>query len=643
MALAAARGLVRLGWSALARTRVGPGSDAGVRWGCVMRVIDPMRRSGACVRGFGGSGTTTLLAVLACVVLVAGCVAGTVRAADPSPAPSASPAASPAPSTPADPFVGHVVVTVTDDLVVRSLPRVADDSVIYRPYLPRGTELRVIGGPVKASGYTWYEVVPVSFVLDGHPASGWVAAAGKDGESWIALPGTTPGSGGVAKSTVPRATADPKAAKAAAASVNAFGIDLYKRLLADKTLDPKKGAVLSPTSIAFALGMALAGAKGDTATQMAKVLHTAGWDPFGQGLNSLDQALASRDATWKDRSGSDPGTRHSLDLELTNAAFAQQGWPIETLYLDRIGRALGVGLGLVDFIGHSTAARKTINAWVSDATKKRIRQLLGPGDVRPATRIALVNAMYLKGEWEMRTNGEPAFRPEETRAAPFVRLGGSSVRVPTMMTVGGQVVPYVRGTGWQATELRLVGAPNGWESTAPIAVTFVMPADLPSFERKLTPAQIGRIVTALDGQRRHLRDDVWYATHEPGDCGLFPYSVRLYLPRFDIDTRAALEDGLASLGMADLFDPAAADLTGITSQDQLFVGKVVHQAHIGVDEKGVEASAVTAVLGMTGGCLGPEPAKTITLRLDHPFLFFVRDVETGAILFMGRVVDPSKR
>ena len=95
--------------------------------------------------------------------------------------------------------------------------------------------------------------------------------------------------------------------------------------------------------------------------------------------------------------------------------------------------------------------------------------------------------------------------------------------------------------------------------------------------------------------------------------------------------------------MKDLFDPSAADLTGITEHDQLYVGTVVHQANIGVDEKGVEASAVTAVLGMTGGCLGPEPAKTITLRLDHPFLFFVRDVETGAILFMGRVVDPSSK
>jgi len=129
---------------------------------------------------------------LLCTVLVAGCAGDTARAAAPSA--TASPAASsssvPSPSLPADPFVGKVVVTVTDDLVVRSAPRVANDSVIHRPYLPRGTELKVIGGPVKASGYTWYQVVPVTFVLEGKPPSGWVAAAGKDGAPWIALPGT---------------------------------------------------------------------------------------------------------------------------------------------------------------------------------------------------------------------------------------------------------------------------------------------------------------------------------------------------------------------------------------------------------------------------------------------------------------------
>jgi serpin B len=605
-------------------------------------------------QGSGWSRRSAWLVVLLCTVLVAGCVGGTVRAAapsatpgpviSPSPAPATpawpSSSPSPSPSLPADPFVGKVVVTVTNDLVVRSQPRVAADSVIYRPYLPRGTELRVIGGPEKASGYAWYEVVPVSFVLDGHPVSGWVAAAGKDGEPWIALPGTTTGSGGVAVSKVARAKADPKAAQAAATSITAFGLDLYKRLLADEVLDPKKGAVISPTSIAFALGLALAGAKGDTAAEMATVLHASGWTALGPGLNSLDQALASRDATWKEY---DEKT-HALALELANAAFAQTGWPIETAYLDRIAAAFGAGLRLVDFISHRTAARKTINAWVSERTKKRIPQLLGPNDLTPLTRLALVNAMYLKAEWEDGYWDGPLFREDATKRAAFTRLDGSRVRVPMMSAFGGQIVPYARGNGWRATELRY----KGGDGTKPLAMTLILPDHLAAFERDLTAAQIAKIVTALDGQRRYLQTDLAEGERAkaPPDamvCTVYPYEVNLFLPRFGIDSRADLVDVLKALGMPVAFDVRAADFTGITKEN-LVVSKVIHQANIDVDEKGTEAAAATAVLGSTtGGCGPATPAKRITLRLDHPFLFFVRDIETGAVLFMGRVVDPSVR
>ena len=585
------------------------------------------------------------LAALICAVLAAGCVGGSVLAAPAGPAaaaaspassPAASPSASPAPT--ADPFVGRTVVTVTDDLIVRSQPRVSDDSTIHTPHLPIGTELRVIGGPVRASGFTWYQVVPVSFVLDGHPVSGWVAAAGKDGEPWIALPGVATGSG-VATSTVPRAKADPAASKAVAASINAFGLDLYRKLLADRTLDPRSGAVISPTSVALALGLALAGAKGRTATQMQAVLHTAGWGALGPGLNSLDQALASRDATWKDHDG----TAHQLALEIANGAFAQQGWPIEQAYLDRIAATFGTGLRLVDFISHTTAARNAINAWVSERTKERIPALLGPADVTDLTRLVLVNAMYLKAEWEPAYWDGPLFSDSATKRARFTRLDGSRVTVSTMNAFGGRVVPYARGTGWRATELRYKGP----DSTTPLAMTLVLPDDLAAFERGLTAGQLGRITAALTAQRRYLGKDVYAgdpAALSPGAmvCPRYPYAVNLFLPRFGLDSRADLGPALKALGMPLAFDPSA-DFGGITTED-LYVGEVVHQANIDVDEKGTEAAAATAVLGITtGGCGAATPVKTITLRLDRPFLFFVRDLATGAILFMGRVVDPSAR
>jgi serpin B len=433
----------------------------------------------------------------------------------------------------------------------------------------------------------------------------------------------------LAISTVARAPADPAAAKTAAASINAFGLDLFRQLLADPQLGlAHKNAVFSPTSIALALGMARAGAKGDTASQMDAVLHTAGWDALGPGLNSLDRALASRDATWQDYEG----TEHALALRIANAAYGQQGWKIEQAYLDAIASAFGAGLRLVDFITNRDAARKAINAWVSDQTAKRIPQLLGPTDLDSRTRLVLVNAIYLKANWEQE------FSADETKPAPFTRLDGTPVTVPTMYTVrGGGVtyrpIPYAHGSGWQAVELRYKGGAG--YGNAPLAMTLVLPDDLAAFEKSLNAAQLERISSALANQRK--------AFGKPGFVESYPYDLHLYLPRFSIETRADLPPVLDALGMPLAFDPEAADFTGIHVHenviDRLYISRVIHQANIDVNEKGTEAAAATAVVMATGG--GPSPLKEITLRLDHPFLFFVRDLDTGAVLFMGQVTDPS--
>ncbi len=207
---------------------------------------------------------TAWSAFLLTVVLAAGCGSTTVTSApraSGSLAPAQVPRASDSPAvTNGDPFLGQAVVTVSPDLRVRSAPRVADDSAKYEPLLPSGTELTVIGGPVAASGYTWYEVIPVDLTLSGGHASGWVAAGDKDGTPWIALRTATTPAAELAISTVPRATADPAKAKEAAASVNAFGFDLYRALFKAGTLEPDKGAVISPTSIVLALAMTLPGA-----------------------------------------------------------------------------------------------------------------------------------------------------------------------------------------------------------------------------------------------------------------------------------------------------------------------------------------------------------------------------------------------
>jgi serpin B len=505
---------------------------------------------------------------------------------------------------------------------------------MYEPVLPLGTELTVLEGPVSASGYAWYKVAPVSFVgLDG-PGYGWVAAAGTDGEPWIALREAPIAGIELARANVARGPADPADAKAAATSINAFGLDLFRAMLADPGLElAGRNVVFSPASIALALGMARAGARGDTAAQMDAVLHVNGWGELGAGLNALDLALASRNATWTDSEGAG----RQVALRIANASFAQRGWTIEDGFLDAIASAFGAGVQLVDYAGDPEAARRAINAWVSRQTEKRIRELLAPPDVTGLTRLYLVNAVYLKAEWER------WFFEGETKSESFTRLDGTRVEVPMMYKVGGggcctDRVPYARDEGWQAVELRYRHAVD----TEPLAMTLILPDDLAAFEARLSPDQLTRITTALDAERQRFEGpQSCPSNYEPGNC--YPYDLRLFMPRFAIETRVELKDVLAAVGMPVAFDPVHADFTGIhvpaAAEDRIHISKVIHQANIDVDEKGTEAAAATAVGFDTGG--GPGPLDEIALRLDHPFLFVLSDVETGAILFMGRVVDPS--
>jgi serpin B len=425
---------------------------------------------------------------------------------------------------------------------------------------------------------------------------------------------------------VPRAAVNPTDARRAAVSINAFGVNLYRQLLTDPDADlGGKNLVFSPASIEIALAMARGGAGGDTATQMDRVLQTTGWKDLSAGVNSLDQALASRNGSWTDGDG-----KKELTLKLANAPFAQHGWTIEPAYLDALGAAFGAGLRLVDYQADTAGARETINRWVSDRTAKRIPKLLGEPDVSEQTRLFLVNAIYLKAQWT------EWFDEDLTKPAAFHRPDGSTVNVPTMERLGQQQIPYARGAGWQATELRYLGP----DLKHQLAMLLVLPDDLDSFETSFTAAQLAGITASIKTERgllSQLHDCPGVPANEQ-DGGCYRYTVDLSMPRFGVETRAKLKNVLTALGMPRAFETSA-DFSGIHKGDPLYIGTVIHQANIDVDEKGTEAAAATAVGMDTGG--GPSPIKQITLRLDRPFLFFVRDVDTGAVLFMGRVTDPS--
>ena len=381
----------------------------------------------------------------------------------------------------------------------------------------------------------------------------------------------------------------PADASSAGQAVDAFGLDLYRATAGGS----KQNLVVSPASIALALAMARAGAAGATAAEMDKVLHDLGTDAHAGWLASLDAALNARTGSFPDGMGKS----QDVTLRVVNTNFAQRGLALQPAFLDALATRLGAGVRLVDYKTAPEAARRLINGWVSDQTEQRIRELLGQGTIDELTRLVLVNAIYLKAAWQA------PFDESATVPARFTTIDGATPDVPTMHM--SEELRYASGAGWQAVELPYVGGK--------LAMDVILPADLRAFDASLDATLLASIVG-----------------------GLAETQVILSLPRFKAETHVDLSKTLAGLGMPTAFTDAA-DFSGITKDEQLQITAVIHQANIDVDEHGTTAAAATAVVvGRTS-----LPANQATMTVDHPFLFALRDLETGALLFLGRITDPA--
>jgi serpin B len=385
-----------------------------------------------------------------------------------------------------------------------------------------------------------------------------------------------------------------------------FGFDLLRRL------DSTGNLCASPASIALALAMVRPGARGITATEIDKVLHDFGSDGQAGEVVALLHALQSQTAYDDSNSlPTDPGATPDqtgeqpvVELDVSNAVFSQEGMSLEQPYLDSLSSGFGAGVGLLDFNNYPEAARQIINSWASDRTKGRIPEVLHPGDITDRTRIALADAIYLKAGWS-----DP-FDPDATRSLPFSRADGSQVSVPTMAI--DRQFSYSAGKGYRAVKLPLGGAYGS------LSMTIVVPDNMTSFVNGLTTTELA----GLDSAAR-------------------TYDMDLTLPRFSVDSRADLANALKDMGMSALFDPDNADLSGITTDEKLSIAKVIHQANIDVVEQGTTASAVTVVVGAAMGGEPPATPAHVQLHVDRPFLYFIREGTTGAVLFIGRVDDPS--
>jgi serpin B len=432
------------------------------------------------------------------------------------------------------------------------------------------------------------------------PASPSAPSALPSASEPSALPSTRsipPGTGEIvlAMSDVAREETSPADAKAAGGAVTAFGLDLYREFVT-----PDENAVISPASILIALGMARVGARGETATEMDTVMHEAASDDHAAWLNALDRALASRTKGFPGY-GEEP---QKVTLRIANTQFAQQGLHLEQDYLDALAARYGAGLNLVDYASDPEAVRKLINGWVNDQTEDRIPELLSPGDVNESTILTLVNATYLKAAWLY------PFSLDQTKDGTFTRADGSTVEVPMMRLKSDGLKPAFETAvtdDWQAIELPYVGGE--------LSMLVVIPKDLAAFEEGLDEDRLADV-----------------------DASLEQNGVDLELPKFGIESKAQVAALLGKLGMPMAFS-GEADFSGIFGDGQSVpIARVVHQANIDVDEIGTEAAAATAVGFDTSGGPSPEP---LVIHADRPFLFALRDVETGAILFLGRVADPS--
>jgi serpin B len=365
-----------------------------------------------------------------------------------------------------------------------------------------------------------------------------------------------------------------------------FGADLYRH-----SVRRGENLFFSPYSITQALAMTYAGARGTTEAQMGQALRfTLPQQQLHPALNALDQTLHGRATAPKDKEGKPP------QLRVLNATWGQRGLGFEPGWLDTLALHYGAGMRTVDFLTQAEPVRALINTWAEQSTAGRIRGLLPEGSVTEDSRLVLANALYFQGAWAW------PFEPRRTESAAFYPLEGGEQQVQ-MMRGGGMSLPRMKGDGFEAVALPYSGQSFRMLLVLPDSGRF---ADV---EARLSAAFLGELRAKLAS--RH---------------------TALQLPKFRVETQLPLVETMRALGMVNAFT-AAADLSGMTREARLAITDIQHKAFVAVDEAGTEAAAATGVVA--GPVSVPE-----TLVVNRPFLFLIEDVDTQAVLFLGRVVKP---
>jgi serpin B len=369
---------------------------------------------------------------------------------------------------------------------------------------------------------------------------------------------------------------------------NHFAFDLYERL---RSTDGN--LFFSPASISVALAMTSVGAAENTEAEMAKTLHLQ--MPKSQVNDEMRALLAS----WKSAN-----KKQGYRLNVANRLWGQQGYKFLDDYLRVTREDYGAELARVDF-NQPEAARETINKWVEDNTQEKIKNLIPSASAVQGARLVLTNAVYFKGDWH-----DP-FDKNRTRDQDFHVSTTRDVKTPLMQQQ--HRLRYATGEGLQLLEL-----PYGDGSLSMVVLLPNKVDGLGELEEKLTAASL-----------QNLR------------AGASSREVIVFLPKFRTTAEFQLGGILKSMGMASAFDPSTADFSGMTGKKELFISAVLHKAFVDVNEEGTEAAAATGVV-MRPMAMRRPPEPPPVFRADHPFVFLIRDNRNGAILFLGRVTDPTK-
>jgi serpin B len=365
---------------------------------------------------------------------------------------------------------------------------------------------------------------------------------------------------------------------------NAFAFDLHQQL-AQKS---KGNLFYSPISISTALAMTYAGAGGETAKQMAQALH------FSLPPDQLHAQFGKLLAQLNDNQGG----KRPYQMAVANRLWGQQGLALKQPFRDITSKHYGAGLELLDFVSQPEQSRQTINSWVEDQTNKKIVDLLPPGSITPDTRLVLTNAIYFKGNWVRQ------FNPQMTQEADFKVSAEKKVKAKLMYQK--DQFKYYEDPSVQVLEMPYKGGDVAFMVVLPKRID-----GLAEVEAKLDATKLAEYVKGLRDQR-----------------------VIVNLPKFTMTASYQLNEPMSNLGMKDAFT-LAANFSGIADA-KLKISQIVHKAFVAVDETGTEAAAATGIkVEATSVQVLP------TFRADHPFLFFIRDVRSGNILFVGRVVEPT--